>query len=612
MHLLKKIVPAAIILLLPALKAVGATITWPSYAPRIEHGIQVNSPRGQGHAQAMNGIPVSYLGTGNPGHSYSSELSFTLPYALEVKFTMTLTRVWSNTPEPTGQACAFSVDGESLYGALEQLKPSRVVAPDWMEIKYSTPSAADTPIGQIGGTASGDTAVLVIARKLSKGTHTIVLNSGCWKDGAKTWIAVWNSLSATIDDCPPLPVYDAGMINVSGNSQASITPTTKRVIFGESIVFQLSEQCPPGAKRVFTGGDAMYEAPPASITVTPTVAGVHTYTYSVEGQKRLAYRNIGFGASVRLWGPSLPSDGVDISALRYYDVSRNGTYKAVQTVDGFASIPAECTIDDIQSAVATATVTVLPKPVTFTFGPQTFEYDGSVKAVSVVPSDPGATWRVVSGVLSGTEPGSTPFVVEATGNYEGTGNGTLTINGAAVAVTAFTPVSSSYTVLSGPAQGRNYPRTWNEGGAWHAFLAREGVSLEVQGRSTTHAISEFELQAKPPAKDWYTVCQGTPDEDSPQGIGATARRVFKTHLGEPLPENSLIPSDTALAGTWRIRARVRGTDGKWSEWAFEQPLAVVMPLKSVLMTGRTLPPTDEANWFAASDAKQYDFSVWIP
>lgn len=264
------------------------------------------------------------------------------------------------------------------------------------------------------------------------------------------------------------------------------------------------------------------------------------------------------------------------------------------------------------TAVATATITVLPKPVTFTLGEQAFDYDGTVKTVTVTPSDPAATWRVATGTLSGTEPGSTPFSVEATGNYAGTADGTLVIRGSQVEVTAFSPAAASYTVMEGPAAGHTYPRSWNEGSAWFAYLARSGVRLEVAGRSATSAIDGFEIQAQSPGRDWFTLISGAPSGNEPNGPGNVVRHQFDVTLGEGRADKPIIPSDLSLAGAWKLRARVHAASGKWSEWAFEQPLEVLLPLKSVALTGRTLPPIQDAAWFQTSPYKQYNLSVWIP
>jgi hypothetical protein len=196
------------------------------------------------------------------------------------------------------------------------------------------------------------------------------------------------------------------------------------------------------------------------------------------------------------------------------------------------------------------------------------------------------------------------------------GTGALTLSASAYQlgprVTAFSPVASSFTVPAGPAAGRSYPRSWMAGGTWFAYLGRDGVAFDVVGQARESGISDFEIQAKPPGQDWYSLTAGAPAPNSANGPRVSVKQSFSVKLGASNPQKPLLPADVSLAGGWLVRARVRSTAGVWSAWSFEQPLSVVMPVQSVTKQGRTLPPLDDADWFTPSKEQAYGFNVLVP
>lgn len=179
-------------------------------------------------------------------------------------------------------------------------------------------------------------------------------------------------------------------------------------------------------------------------------------------------------------------------------------------------------------------------------------------------------------------------------------------------ITEFTPIAADYTATTGPAAGHTYKRSWKSDNGWAAYLGREGVSFHATGRSDTGEIRHFELQAKAPSGDWYTLGTTAPDENAPNTIGREVPRTFRVKLGEVQPSKPLVPADPSLAGTWSIRARVSDSAGNWSPWAFEQPLQVIMPIKDLTLPTRTLPPVQDAEWFSASPIKPATFHVLVP
>jgi len=173
--------------------------------------------------------------------------------------------------------------------------------------------------------------------------------------------------------------------------------------------------------------------------------------------------------------------------------------------------------------------------------------------------------------------------------------------------------SAFYTVTSGPAAGRSFPRSWNDGANWHAYLARDGVGILVDAMSSDSAIASIELQAKTPNGDWADlVAPQAVDGDQPNGAGVKVSQRFSVRLGNVRPDKPLVPSDPSLAGLWQLRARALTSSGTWTDWSTAVPLTVELPLQSVTKTGQTLPPTKDAAWFNASEVKTYNLSLWIP
>lgn len=79
-----------------------------------------------------------------------------------------------------------------------------------------------------------------------------------------------------------------------------------------------------------------------------------------------------------------------------------------------------------QFTFANGTLTIAPKPVTFIFTNLSATYDGAPKTASVTPSDPSATY--LSDLTKGPAAGTYVVTTTATGNYAGSGSGTLTID----------------------------------------------------------------------------------------------------------------------------------------------------------------------------------------
>lgn len=216
--------------------------------------------------------------------------------------------------------------------------------------------------------------------------------------------------------------------------------------------------------------------------------------------------------------------------------------------------------------------------------------------------------------VAGTETASAPFHVDLP---SAVATATLTVTkgpatGGGPAVTAFSPIEAHYTVTSGPAAGYSYARSWQGEGGWAAYLGRDGVSFRVAGSSASGPVTNFEVQAKAPTGEWFTLTSGGPAADAPNGPGVGVSQTLSARLGDVRADKPLLPADPNLVGTWTIRARLSDATGAWSPWAFEQPLHVVYPVKDVTLTGRTLPPVEDAAWFTASPEKQYLTQVLVP
>ncbi len=230
--------------------------------------------------------------------------------------------------------------------------------------------------------------------------------------------------------------------------------------------------------------------------------------------------------------------------------------------------------------------------------------------------DWGTDWEASASVWSGSgellvAPASAAFTVKIPA---GTGPLSLTASAFQVAprVTALAPLESNHRVTSGPAAGRSYPRCWAKDGMWFAYLGRDGVAFEATGQVRESAVAEFELQARAPQAEWTTLLRGSPSPDVPNGPRVPVSQRFSVKLGDSHPQKPLLPAAPGLAGTWHFRVRARSQAGQWSAWSAEVPLSVVMPVQTVHKRGRTLPPVDEADWYEASEYKDYAFQVLVP
>ncbi len=230
--------------------------------------------------------------------------------------------------------------------------------------------------------------------------------------------------------------------------------------------------------------------------------------------------------------------------------------------------------------------------------------------------DWGTDWEASASVWSGSgellvAPASAAFTVKIPA---GTGPLSLTASAFQVAprVTALAPLESNHRVTSGPAAGRSYPRCWAKDGMWFAYLGRDGVAFEATGQVRESAVAEFELQARAPQAEWTTLLRGSPSPDVPNGPRVPVSQRFSVKLGDSHPQKPLLPAAPGLAGTWHFRVRTRSQAGQWSAWSAEVPLSVVMPVQTVHKRGRTLPPVDEADWYEASEYKDYAFQVLVP
>jgi hypothetical protein len=138
------------------------------------------------------------------------------------------------------------------------------------------------------------------------------------------------------------------------------------------------------------------------------------------------------------------------------------------------------------------------------------------------------------------------------------------------------------------------------------------VTFKVTGSSRESAIREFELQGRAPDGKWATLAKTAPAEDSQNGPRIQVPVTFSLRLGESNPQKPLMPADLRQAGTWEFRARVLSTAGTWSDWSDIQPVLAVVPLQTVTLQGRTLPPVQDADWFTASATQSYPLQVWVP
>jgi hypothetical protein len=135
-------------------------------------------------------------------------------------------------------------------------------------------------------------------------------------------------------------------------------------------------------------------------------------------------------ATVSLGNLSQTYDGSPKSATA---TTSPGGLSVSLTYNGSASAPSAIgnytvvgTINDPNyQGSASGTLTISGKPVTFTFGNLSQQYDGSVKTATVTPSDPAATYT--SSLTGGPSVGSYGVSATANGNYSGSGSATLNI-----------------------------------------------------------------------------------------------------------------------------------------------------------------------------------------
>ena len=194
-----------------------------------------------------------------------------------------------------------------------------------------------------------------------------------------------------------------------------------------------------------------------------------------------------------------------------------------------------------------------------------------------------------------------------------TAQATITVLPANIFSVTVVPQTANYTISSGVAAGRTYRRSWGDGGRWHAYLARDGVWISVTAKNSTEGIAQIELQAKTPTSDWSDIAPIQAAKDSSLSAAqAGGTTPFSVRLGSSRTDKPLVPSDSALAGTWQLRARAQSISGKWSDWSANAPLTVEMPIASLTKSARTLPPTQDAGWFSTSPTKTYAVQVWIP
>ncbi len=119
---------------------------------------------------------------------------------------------------------------------------------------------------------------------------------------------------------------------------------------------------------------------------------------------------------------------------------------------------------------AECTWTIHPKPVNFSFGNLSQEYDGSGKSASVSCSDSSATFN--SSLSGGPNADNYGVSAEAYGNYTGSGSDTLTINQVGV-----------YCDWSNNPSGYSYTYDGSSHGLWHN-TSHNGV---VSGSGTDNA-----------------------------------------------------------------------------------------------------------------------------
>lgn len=185
-----------------------------------------------------------------------------------------------------------------------------------------------------------------------------------------------------------------------------------------------------------------------------------------------------------------------------------------------------------------------------------------------------------------------------------------------VTLLSFEPLASTMTVSdpTHPAYGKTYPRLWQSGAAWKAYLARSGLRFLVKGKATA-AVGRFELEVQEPGTGiWKELASATPTSGA---SGVEQEHLFSVCFDEPVPGSELIPlsykQGAPKVGPWQLRARVLDTKGEASEWSSIVSVEAELPIATVSETVQTLPPAGhEGLWYSASAPKTFTLKVWIP
>jgi len=238
-----------------------------------------------------------------------------------------------------------------------------------------------------------------------------------------------------------------------------------------------------------------------------------------------------------------------------------------------------------------------------------------------VTSIKGLTWNPAGTQLPGTW-GSYHFWVRKIGDgiYDASNNAgpyTLVVNlPPAVALLSFEPLASNRSVTdpAHPAYGKTYPRLWQSGTSWKAYLGRSGLRFVVKGKASA-SVGRFELEVQEPgASAWKAMASATPTSAA---SGVEQEHVFSVCFDEPVPGAELIPlsykQGAPKVGSWQLRARAIDTKGKASEWSSTVSVEAELPIATVSETVQTLPPAGhEGLWYSASAPKTFTLKVWIP
>ena len=218
----------------------------------------------------------------------------------------------------------------------------------------------------------------------------------------------------------------------------------------------------PALTMAFTGfvnGDTSSSiTTPGIATAVTTSSGVGNYAITLSGGSAANYTltlvngtltvtpaslNVVADAKSRLYGAQNPALTYTYSGFMNGDTASSiaGAPSLTTSADTASNVGAYPIVlssgtlaaANYQFVLTNGTLTVTPKPITFSFSNLSHTYSGASKSAAAAASDGAATFT--SDLTKGPDAGSYTVSATATGNYTGSGSATLTISAKAVTFT---------------------------------------------------------------------------------------------------------------------------------------------------------------------------------